>query len=781
MIAIPNIVSCKRRKIVTLLWPLTCVMSGTPPVTAHSQESVPAQVVPASRPSVASQPFAGRAWATPTLRSLTHPFPPPAPRKDTLILTPYSRVVGFSQPAFPVASGGKAVWYSTGVNQIHCSLLLPNSTWLGTECGLKRLDNKTRTTRHFCALDGLPYNRITALAGQEQQLYCCAEEITADDPKRYGSEANPHRSAVALCRYHADSGKWERVAAEMRHYPQGIHLSQPEQSKVTREYVGYNYDNSERQVVTVGGDYACLVLGPGMPGQELALISPLKGGDAQTILCPSFAKDPFRVSFAHADQESLWIGSDLGLLRYDFKARRWDRLLSDLVVTGGCPAEPGALWLLTRRFDPVRSDKDGSKLQTEHWQITHFVPGKPPEHFAILDHENREKKSGGTPYFANIVASEDKVWTTELLLIEWGAHAESAYYPAVYSLNLNSRQVALDVPFDSGYKQYQPVPDALLAHALTGAYAWTPTEMPERFPGWTCPAEENDHSQAAREVRYAFYGADDADGRWYTERESVSRGPADDSSRHVLKHVDNRGAERESFPFPAFTVEAPKPGRRPDIDYRVVAVDHNAVWIIARGGKGYLFRFDRGTHAWINIPAQDGVSVTQYNEVQWRADGTSCWLNTPTDTYRLDLKTQRWQNISARLASGPQRLAFQQVIPDGEDVWLVPAGIDAHNTPLAQPLAAPLYRYHIKTDTFVPVQPSPGAPLLPRLLTVNTNSVLFTTEQGNFRFDRATNRWNPLPSPTLPTGFPPLDPLAIYEERGTYWFTGKDSSLHLKK
>jgi len=711
MTAISNVVFCKQRTIVTVLWPLTFVMFGTPLVTAQSQESVPAQVDLATHRPVVSQSVRKKKQATPTLRSLTHPFPLPAPRSDAVILTPYNHVIGFSLPAYPVASGGKAVWYSTGVNQIHCSLLLPNSTWLGTEFGLKRLDNKARTTRHFCALDGLPYNRITALAAQGQQLYCCAEEITADDPKRYGSETNPHRSAVALCRYHAESGKWEKVAEEMRYYPQGIHVGQPEQSKVVREYVAYDYDNSERQIVTVGGDHACLVMGPGMPGQSLALLSPVKGGETQKILCPSFAKSPFRVSFAHADQDSLWIGSDLGLLRYDFKAHRWDRLLSDLVVTGGCPAEQGALWLLTRRFDPVHPDKDGTKLQTEHWQITHFLPGKNAEHFAILDHENREKKSGDTPYFANIVASGDRVWTTEQLFIEWG-HAQNPYYPAVYSLNPNTRQVALDVPFASGDKQYQSVPDALLANALTGWHAWTPIEMPERFPGWTCPAEENDHSQAAKEVRYADVGADGADGRWYTERESVSGGPTGASPRQVLKHADSRGAERESFPFPAFTIEPPKPIRSPDIGYRVVAADHNAVWIVgARGGEGSLFRFDRGTHAWINIPAQEGVSVAQYNEVQWRADGTSCWLNTPGATYRLDLKTQRWENVSARLTGDPQRLAFQQVIPDGEDVWLVAAGIDPHNALLAQPPTVPLYRYHINTDRFIPVEPSPAHPL----------------------------------------------------------------------
>lgn len=107
--------------------------------------------------------------------------------------------------------------------------------------------------------------------------------------------------------------------------------------------------------------------------------------------------------------------------------------------------------------------------------------------------------------------------------------------------------------------------------------------------------------------------------------------------------------------------------------------------------------------------------------------------------------------------------------------------MDEHNVPWAHPPAVPLYRYHVKTDSYVSVQPSPGTPLLPRVLTVNSDSVLLATAEVNFRFDRATNRWETLPSPTLPTGIPPLNTLAIYEEKGNYWFAGKDSSLHLQK
>ena len=115
MTAIPNIVSCKRRRIVTLLWPLTFVLFGTPLVTAQSQESVPAQVVLRRHHPVVSQHVARKEQAAPTLRSLMHPFPPPAPRSDAVILTPYNRVIGFSQPAFPVA---RAILGQSGVMNV---------------------------------------------------------------------------------------------------------------------------------------------------------------------------------------------------------------------------------------------------------------------------------------------------------------------------------------------------------------------------------------------------------------------------------------------------------------------------------------------------------------------------------------------------------------------------------------------------------------------------------------------------------------------------------------
>ena len=263
-------------------------------------------------------------------------------------------------------------------------------------------------------------------------------------------------------------------------------------------------------------------MGPGMPGQGIALVSPAKSGAIEKILCPNFASKPFRIGFAHADADNLWIGSDLGLLRYDFKAKLWERLLSDLVVTGGCPAERSGLWLLAERFDPVRQDRDGHKLQTERWQITHFVQGKKPEHFPVVSHDHGDGYVGNEIFFSNIVVAESKVWTTEDRFLMDG-HGQEAYYPDVYSLDISTRKVTFETdPKVYGVHAHDHIPDAALLNALTGWRVPVPIRMSERFPGWTCASEEPNPDMLALPVPYYEGASARAKDRWSTEGQSGS-------------------------------------------------------------------------------------------------------------------------------------------------------------------------------------------------------------------------------------------------------------------
>jgi len=749
-----NKVCNKLQGIVSFLLSVSLLIFGTTClVAAHSQESVSTHRVLIRDRSVAQQPAKGSAKATVEMHSISHPFP-------TTIASPMELYDFASfpdaRPYFPVAVGGKAAWYSAEVNYVQCSLFLPNVTWLGTGFGLKRLDNRARTVQHFCTLDGLPYNSITAIAGQEQRLYCSAEQITYrgdwNDPRSIA----PTRSDVALCRYRADRGKWMVVAKESRPYPQSDHAtpSKTSQAKATKFY----YAGARRHCVTVDDDHACLVLGPATPGKTFVLVSPVKGGNTEKILCPGFALAPFGISFAHADRTSLWIGSELGLLRYDFKARRWERRLSDLVVTGGCPAESEGLWLLTQRLPTALPNSGGHKAELGPCRITHFVPGKDPEHFPITAPENRRNFFGDFSFFANIVATGNRVWTTpEPTSIMFG-HGQDLQLPGVYEFDLNTHKVTV---YGSEKPDYALVPQAVLANASTGWNVPVYGAMPAHFPGWRCAPDENDRIRPIKPGYSRYSGVEEGEEGWSTH--SGTEGL-------ILVHNGKQHEELERYKCPT-----------PAITYiHAVAVDQKSVWVAAERliQKWRLLRFDRKAHTWHDIPLQEGVEVSPSE--RWISDGESCWMQTSHDTYRLDNKTDRWENVSARLGGKQGKIAIQQVTPDDEDVWLVAAPIAARDASSPRPPAVPLYRYHVKTDTFVPVQPAPGDSLLPHLLTFTKDSILLATSAGNFRFDRATGRWHPLPMPALPTRLPRLQPLAIYEEAGEYWFVGQDASLKLK-
>jgi hypothetical protein len=751
-----NKVCNKLQRIGSFLLSVSLLIFGrTYLAAAHSQESVSTHRGLIRERSVALQPAMGSAKATVEMHSISHPFPTTIPAPMDL----YDFAAFPSgRPYFPVAVAGKTAWYSAKVNYVQCSLFLPNVTWLGTGFGLKRLDNRARTVQHFCTLDGLPYNSITAVAGQDQSLYCSAEQITYRGDWHDPRSIAPTRSDVALCRYRADSAKWVVVAKESRPYPKSDHAapSKTSQAKTTQFY----YAGAHSHCVTVDDDHACLVLGPAAPGKTFVLISPVRGGNTEKILCPGFAQTPFGISFAHADRTSLWIGSELGLLRYDFKAHRWERLLSDLFVTGGCPVEAEGLWLLTQRLPTGLPSSNGHKAELGPCRITHFVQGKDPEHFPITAPENRRNFFDDFPSFTNIVAAGNRVWTTPEPTSTMLGNGQDPQFPAVYAFDLNTHKVT--VVFGSAEPEYASVPQAVLANASTGWSVPVYGAMPAHFPGWRCAPDENDQIRPIKPGYSRYYGVEEGEEGWSTYGGSEGL---------FLVHNGKQHEERERYQCPT-----------PAITYiHAVAVDQKSVWVAAERliQKWRLLRFDRKAHTWHDIPLQEGVEVSPSE--RWISDGESCWMQTSQDTYRLDKKTDRWENVSARLGGEPGKIAIQQVVPDGEDVWLVAAPVAPRNVTPPRPPAIPLYRYHVETDTFVPVQPAPGASFLPHLLTFTQDSILLATSAGNFRFDRAIGRWQTLPMPALPSRLPHLQTLAIYEEAGEYWFVGQDDSLKIKK
>ena len=774
------------------------------PAAIRKMQITPAKIVAIPPSAMLASSGVGERQETGNFKSISHPFPPPPVYDITGMLHNGSS-------AMPVASSDNGVWYSSGVNAINHALLQPDATWLGTECGVKRLDKRTNTVQHFTTLEGLPFNRVSFLAAHGNDLFCCSNLLSAIGVP-YANYGNvPRRSEAALCRFDATSGKWVTVVKESRDYPADQFNNIDYESRWTSQVIPFQYKGSDRQCVTVSDQNACLVMGPGMPGKSLALISPLQGGSAYKVLTPDFAKKPFRIYFAHADSANLWIGSDIGLLRYDFKTKEWESFLPNIAVTGGCPDENGGLWLLTSHFDPVQKDQDGYKIRNRQWEFTHFVLGSSPKSSHLYTQQATSKGFGGERSFYNIAVAGGKVWTTADMSLSGGGHGQMAYFPDIYMLDIQAGIVGPGTP--SAYaseRGYANIPDIVLINALTYWRIPMPLNMQKRFRGWICPEDVGNSVMLSATDEHLL-----PHSHWSAQSESgnISEGFF---HRKVLKFIGSKGELKEIYTFPptgvAYSQPSPvvregdilhvpsimglrendlRPKRNKRIPatketgdadyYKIEAADSAAVWILgSRQSERFLLRFDLKAHTWRTLTPQPNLVIPQYNE-RFIADGETCWMLAEQKVYRLNLNTKLWARVSSQIEQGSAGFGIQQIEFDGNSVWLVSATTDAKMSVLPQSPIVPLFRYSLKTHTFSPIQPSVGKRILPRKLSLSKSSILLTSSEGVFRFDRATETWKLINPSGLLAGIPEIDAVAAREDDDFFWFIGRNDALKWRK
>ncbi len=409
-------------------------------------------------------------------RSLSHPFAPPAPvgngNTDFHILDSERRTA-------PAAVGPNGTWYSAGVNNVLCSLLLPNETWLGTEFGVKRLNLQTRQTQHYTTLDGLPYSHITAIAGQNGVVVCAAirqEPSGAGNAPFYRSFAvgQARVETTALCRFDALSGKWKVLDEDRREY---VTADPPN---------GMEAKAIPLQSVVVNERYACLVPGIIQSGKPIALLCRLSDGFVDNLVAPEFLRQPFAVTSAQMDARYLWFGSSRGLLRCDLKTREWETLLPDAMIYSSAQAADGSLWVLAKTFGPFRADIQQGSIRDTRWEAVHIQEGQPPRPYLLKSWEEPQR-AWAPAFLENITLADGKVWAT-VNRFGAGIHGQLAYLPDVLSLAPQTGQVTTQASI-SGDAKYDEIPTSVLVNSHTGWGILTPLRRPARFPGWICEAE----------------------------------------------------------------------------------------------------------------------------------------------------------------------------------------------------------------------------------------------------------------------------------------------------
>lgn len=242
-----------------------------------------------------------------------------------------------------------------------------------------------------------------------------------------------------------------------------------------------------------------------------------------------------------------------------------------------------------------------------------------------------------------------------------------------------------------------------------------------------------------------------------------------------------------------------------DMDFRVMSVDAKAVWVMVyQGDACFAARFDRAAQTWRHWSVADGLPPRFDLMI---GDGQSCWLRSQGLLYHLDTRTNRWDNISRRLAAGiaprsdtgrdhgsrrsgksgneaggGELVPIKQIMVDGVDVWLVsgayhtiPPGMSSSvMVPVGTRIAAaaPLYRYNISTRQITPVYPAPRRTLTPNWFVASKRSLLLAAVEGVYRLNRAGGAWQAVPLPALPAGFPVSSPFVAREDGNDVWVVG---------
>lgn len=728
--------------------------------------------------------------------------------------------------------------YSRDVNRITCvARQSPALLWLGTRLGLKILDRRQKTVRHYTRRDGLPGDYVEAVAADAAGVFCVV---------RVGG-LSPDR--LALCAFDARTGRWrtlDEVSAPVREPSWDI----------LEDGLAYARRGESRIALTP----ARIVFAPSMAGRDTETI--LHVFDRRSGTTRGVGWDPglrtdhnlLGITFLWCDDRRAYLGTSAGLLSLDLNRSgkgTWRRFLPEMVIEAGTVAPDGKggtrLWLAGHQRQ-IRRDRNVPPrlvlwaFSPESGEVTAM-----PRPERIAGPKGFDPYSGSTASARAVyVAGDGGVWVTWSGGIEFAPPSGgfARYDPATrtwraYGLNgLSVEEItALWQPRPDGapltmaewMRLHTPasgriVPDgAVLPLARTlrlGPSAADPrTHDGERsllrpglwvrlrFPEWHCPPEERLDGEIDRQRQRGLLVPDPRDpGRVWTAKDDVLlRLPAADVPALPARARIGEGTRAERFPFPA------------GVRLRVGDVDDRFVWgwaypfRTAPGGEaGFVFRFDKRTREYTLYPRTSVPPEHRYGAAM-RSDGDTIWLWQESGAYRLDLQSNRFTLVLAPGGTGrPMYPGSEETVSPGAVAAIVPdtADPDAVYLSLREPVQTVypggpqppiLYRYRKSDKRLEPLPIS--EPLLqtpegagggrrerPPAIIVGTGGLLAErdvlwvgTTAGVFRVEKRTGVWS---RPELPAGTPPLTPAEIYREPapaqpGVLWLRGFQQVLRL--
>lgn len=438
-------------------------------------------------------------------------------------------------PLALAASGPNETLFSANVNVVTCRAAGgAGEVWLGTNLGIKRIEpgrgGKPATVRHFTRGDGLPGDRILALAADANGASAWCLVSLAGPPPLF-SAWNETPGAVALCCWERRTGRWEtlrRVALTPTFgsepswpFPRGP-LAQPAAIVLSPDYVGFVLPRPTARVpgraatdaAKAAADFALLLWNRrarrwrDVPwnSEMLDAAKSVPSEDDRWSQAP-----PPAIRFVWAETSAphnLWLGTSAGLLRYNLPDRHWQRFLLGHAVCAGrvrngvfylanlvappTPVPPAPRPAATGRF--VRFSSQTSQVVTE---------GAWP---APALSETFPDNSGGFGVFdapcALGLAGDGAVWiAVPVRRLNNSGYDRNATLPPAAFLRRNPQTGKWSRRLAWRTDDFDNAPDAvlfdLLPSPLVPAVALTPPRpaapsplavaLARRFPAWLCP------------------------------------------------------------------------------------------------------------------------------------------------------------------------------------------------------------------------------------------------------------------------------------------------------
>ena len=563
---------------------------------------------------------AGAAGGPP--HSASHPIPA-VPRAAGAA----SRPVFYQPPSGPLglaAVGDRWAVYSRGVNWINAGATRSAETWLATDMGVKVVDHAQKKITHFTRLDGLPDDRVLAVAA-------AADAAWAVVAVKHGEAY-----AAAVCELRRDANRW-RV---LRDTPRPIVTLLPQNTGANLFYVpGEPLENA---LIAACPEKVCVALSPVRRNDRVfasCFDRRLSVWDEIPALPAAISdRTTLSITWLDVDRDGVWLGTTAGLLRYKLREKVWRRFLPDRMVYAAVKAEDGTLWLATyiAAAQPLDQNPRTALDNTPagHWIAAHFVPKTGiATYFPIPESGIRQPAYGvRTPVtFSGISLVGRTVWLTP------GARHPYGNPVPFFRLDTHDgtwRSFPVQAPAD-----VDPIPDAALAQPTLPRTTLQCAYYPWRLTEWVCrDATESPQDAAPRD----FQVNRESDGsQWSTDGRTL-----------VL--TDKRGVTLRRFGLNQAAIPV-----TPQIG--AVTVLNGLLYATS---SGEVQAFDPGVGSWrrIRLPRSNSANT---NDDRLIPDGEHLWIGTPSMALRYDPGTQLFAAESTTQTGGYRLLGTI-----GGVVWL---------------------------------------------------------------------------------------------------------------